>query len=232
MTRTRPVENRVLASLHKSDMALLAPHLQVTSVEPGAVLQLQGHPISYVYFPHEGLVSLHATTPDGQMIQAASVGRAGAVCPVLKSNVDAGFLTAVALSEMHVSRVPMWLIRAAERESDAISRGLCACRETLLLQLRQNLVCAGLHFGERRVARWILETADRLESDLLPIGVTQEYVARCLGIRRTTFNLLARALQDVEAIRWGRSQVEILDRARIEAMACSCYAAMRLCASR
>jgi CRP-like cAMP-binding protein len=198
----RSHENRLLASLPQPDIALLAPHLQVMSVRPGAVLQLQGHPIEYVYFPHEGLVSLHATTLDGHMIQAASVGRAGAVCSVAKIN-------------------------AAQRESKTINRALRGCRQALLLQLRQNIACDGLHLAEQRVSRWILETADRLESDILPIGVTQEYVAQCLGIRRTTVTLMVRALQDVGAIRWGRSRVEILDRARIETMACSCYAALR-----
>src|SRR5262249_37749429 len=106
-------------------------------------------------------------------------------------------------------------------------RALRACRDALLLQLRQNIVCGGFHPGEQRMSRWLLETADQLESDLLPIRVTQEYLAQCLGVRRTTLTLLTPALHDVEAIRWRRSQVEILDRARIEAMSCSCYATLR-----
>lgn len=223
----RSHENRLLASLPESDMALLAPRLQVISVKPGAVLQLQGHPIEYVYFPHEGLVSLYAMTPEGHTIQAASVGRAGAVCPTLKLDVSEAFFTAVALSEMRVSRIGVGAIRAAEGESEAINRALGACRQAHLLQLRQNIICYGLHTTEQRLSRWILEIADRLESYILPIPVTQEYVAQCLGIRRTTVTLVVRALQDAQAIRWGRSRVEILDRARIEAAACSCYADLR-----
>ncbi len=220
-------ENHLLASLPQRDIALLAPDLKPISVRSGTVLQLQAYPIEYVYFPHEGLVSLHAATDDGRMVQAASVGRAGAVCPVLKSGVREGLLTAVALTAMSISRIAMGKIIVAQQESQAINRALRACRQALLLQLRQSLVCDGLHLGEQRVARWILETADRLESDTLPIPVTQEYVAHCLGVRRTTVTLLVRALQDVEAIRWSRSRVEILDRARIEAKACSCYTALR-----
>jgi CRP-like cAMP-binding protein len=227
LRRVRSHENRLLASLSQPDTALLAPHLQVMSIRPGEVLQLQGHPIEYVYFPHEGLVSLNAMTLDGHMIQAASVGRAGAICSVLKSDVREGFLTAVALSAMRASRIEVGKINAAQRESKTINRALRGCRHALLLQLRQNIVCDGLHLAEQRVSRWILETADRLESDILPVRVTQEYVAQCLGIRRTTVTLMVRALQDVGAIRWGRSRVEILDRARIETMACGCYAALR-----
>jgi hypothetical protein len=50
-------------------------------------------------------------------------------------------------------------------------------------------------------------------------------------VRRTTVTLLASKLQETGAIRWGRSRVEILDRARLESMACSCYAALRECVS-
>ena len=227
LSPVRSHENRLLASLPESDMALLAPRLQVISVRPGAVLQLQGHPTEYVYFPHEGLVSLHAMTLDGHTIQAASVGRAGAVCPTLKLDMAEAFFSAVALSEMRVSRIGVGAIRVAEGESETINRTLGACRQAHLLQLRQNIICYGLHSTDQRLARWILELADRLESYILPIPVTQEYVAQCLGIRRTTVTLVARALQDAQGIRWSRSRVEILDRARIEAAACCCYADLR-----
>jgi CRP-like cAMP-binding protein len=220
-------QNRLLASLPAPDLALLARHLHVVAVQPGAVLQHQDHALDYVYFPHDGLVSLLAITPDGATVEAASVGRAGAVCPFHGSDLDAAFLTAVAQGPMRVSRMPVVQLRAAQTESEALDRALRACHEALLLQLRQNLVCGGLHAVEQRLSRWLLETADRLESDLLPILCTQEDVAQRLGVRRTTVTLLASRLQEAGAIRWGRSRVEISDRTRLESMACSCYASLR-----
>jgi CRP-like cAMP-binding protein len=227
MDAARHHENRVLASLPQAELGLLARHLHVVSLEQGAVLQHQDHPLDHVYFPHEGLVSLLATTPEGGTIEAASVGRGGAICPLHTSELHGGFLTAVAHGSMRVSRIPAAQLRTAQAESDALHRALRACREALLLQLRQNLVCGGLHAVEQRLSRWLLETADRLESDIVPIPSTQEQVGHRLGVRRTTVTLLASKLQDAGAIRWGRSRVEILDRARLESMACSCYAALR-----
>src|SRR5579871_3900721 len=93
---TRRHENRVLAGLPQSDLAQLSRHLHVVSLPAGAVLQHQDHPLDYIYFPHDGLVSLLAMTVDGATVEAASAGRGGAVCPVLKSDLDEGFLTAVA----------------------------------------------------------------------------------------------------------------------------------------
>jgi CRP-like cAMP-binding protein len=219
--------NRVLASLPRADLALLARHLHVVSLSPGTVLQHQDHPLDYVYFPHDGLVSLLAMTPNGDTVEAASVGCGGAVCPVLEASVGEGFLTAVALGAMRASRLAAAQLQIAQQESEALNRALRACREALLLQLRQNIVCGGLHPVEQRLARWLLEAADRLESDATPILATQEHVAQRLGVRRTTVTLLASKLQDAGAIRWGRSRVEVLDRVRLESAACSCYASLR-----
>jgi CRP-like cAMP-binding protein len=97
----------------------------------------------------------------------------------------------------------------------------------VLGQLRQNVVRSGSHSSEHRLSRWLLEAADRLETDPAPIPVTQEDLARRLGLRRTTVTLLAAKLQEVGAIRWGRSRVEILDRTRLEPIACTCYATLR-----
>ncbi len=219
-------ENRLLASLPQSDLALVAQHLHVVSMKPGAILQRQDRPLDYVYFPHEGLVSLLAVTQEGQTMEAASVGRGGAVCPLFTSDARECFLTAIALGAMRVSRIAAAQLQDAQQESEALNHALQACREALVLQLRQNIVCGALHTVEHRLARWLLEAADRLETHAVPIPVTQEHVAQRLGVRRTTVTLLASKLQDVGAIRWGRSRVEILDRARLEPMACSCYAAL------
>jgi CRP-like cAMP-binding protein len=222
-------QNRLLASLPQPDLAVLARHLHVVALQPGAVLQHQDDALDYVYFPHEGLVSLLAITPEGGTVEAASVGRGGAVCPLHSSDLHDAFLTAVAQGPMRVSRMPLVQLQAAETESDALNRALRACRKALLLQLRQNLMCSGLHAVEQRLSRWLLEAADRLESDIVAIPATQEQVGQRLGVRRTTVTLLASRLQDAGAIRWGRSRVEILDRARLESMACSCYAALCEC---
>jgi CRP-like cAMP-binding protein len=128
---------------------------------------------------------------------------------------------------MRASRITNAQLQIAQRDSEALDLAMRRSREMLLLQLRQNIVCGGLHPVEQRLSRWLLEATDRLESDVLPILATQEHVAQRLGVRRTTVTLLASKLQDAGAIHWGRSRVEIIDRQRLEGMACSCYAALR-----
>jgi hypothetical protein len=46
-----------------------------------------------------------------------------------------------------------------------------------------------------------------------------------LGVRRVGITLAAQALQQGQLIRYHRGEVEILDRAGLQAAACACYAA-------
>ena len=218
-------DNRVLATLPPTELGMVAHHLQIVSLPAGALLRHQDAALDHVYFPHQGVISLLATTSGGETIEVASAGRDGAICPILSSEPRDGLLTAIAHGPLRASRIPAARLNTLMAQSPALGTAMEACREMLLLQLRQNLICSGLHAVEHRLARWLLETADRLGSDMVP--ATQEHVAQRLGVRRTTVTLLASKLQDTGAIRWGRSRAQMLDRTRLESMACGCYGVLR-----
>jgi CRP-like cAMP-binding protein len=217
-------DNCVLASLPDAELTAIRRHLQVVSLPPGTPLQHHDFGLDHVYFPHQGVVSLLAVTPNGETIETASTGRAGALCPILESEQLDTLLCTIAPRPLLASRISVGRLRAVLGDSDVLGPALEACREALLLQLRQNLVCNGRHSVELRLARWLLETADRLEVDVIP--ATQEHVSQRLGVRRTTVTLLASKLQDMGAIRWGRSRIDILDRRRLAGMTCTCYDAL------
>jgi CRP-like cAMP-binding protein len=218
-------DNHVLAGLPAAELNEIQRHIQIVALPPGAVLQHHDFGLDHVYFPPQGVVSLLTVTPDGETIEAVSAGRASAVCPILESEQLDSLLCTTAVGPLPVSRIPVGRLREATAASAGLGRALEACREMLLLQLRQNLVCNGRHAVEHRLARWLLETADRLEAETIP--ATQEHVSQRLGVRRTTVTLLASKLQDVGAIRWGRSRIDILDRLRLDAVTCTCYGALR-----
>jgi len=221
--------NRVLAGLPRADLALLAEYVQIVSLGPGEVLERQDHPLEYAYFPHEGLMSLLAEAPDGAFVEAGSIGRGGAFCPICPGDEGTALspVTAVAQTTMCASRIDAASLQIVLRKSEALNRALSDCRHTLVCEFRQNLLCFALHRAGQRLSRWLLERADRLESDSIVIPVSQAELSERLGIRRTTVTVLAGKLQDVDAIRWRRSRVEIVDRTPLEATACSCYAALR-----
>jgi CRP-like cAMP-binding protein len=91
----------------------------------------------------------------------------------------------------------------------------------LLAQVQQTAGCNALHRAEERLARWLLQTRDRVDSDRIPL--TQEFLSQMLGVRRTTVTLLAKGLQREGLIRYRRGRVEIINRNGLEQAACECY---------
>lgn len=96
----------------------------------------------------------------------------------------------------------------------------------MLIQFQLGSACNALHPVEARMARWLLQLRDRVDSDVLPL--TQHALSQILGVRRTTVTLLMGNLRKRGAIRSDqRGQIEI-DRARLLAAACECHRVMRL----
>jgi CRP-like cAMP-binding protein len=78
---------------------------------------------------------------------------------------------------------------------------------------------------ESRLARWLLQTRDRIDTDVLPL--TQEFLSQMLGVRRTTVTLVARQLEQAGLIQNRRGRIVIIDREGLEDVACECYAIIR-----
>jgi CRP-like cAMP-binding protein len=94
-----------------------------------------------------------------------------------------------------------------------------------MVQLSQNVACNRLHSTEERAARWLLMTADRVDSERFPL--TQEFLAQMLGVRRATVSLTAGLLHNAGLISYTRGVITIDDRAGLEDAACDCYGIVR-----
>jgi CRP-like cAMP-binding protein len=102
---------------------------------------------------------------------------------------------------------------------------MVAYNEVLLAQVQQTAACNALHPMEARLARWLLQTRDRTDSNTLPL--TQDFLSEMLGVRRTTVNVVVKKLEDAGVILHRRGRIEIADRKGLEAAACECYAIVR-----
>jgi DNA-binding GntR family transcriptional regulator len=82
-------------------------------------------------------------------------------------------------------------------------------------------MCNALHTVENRLARWLLECAERCGGrTVLPL--TQEFLGAMLGVQRTTVNTFAAQLQKAGLITYSRGKVTIVDAAGLEYYACEC----------
>ena len=214
--------NKLLADLPAHDLEALRPHLRPVHLALNQVLHEVGVPIDHVYFVENGLVSLTADTGDNGLVEVGMTGRDGLVgTPVL--------LNAQALAvHRTVVQIPGngWSVRSATLR-DLVSRmpGLRdRCLRSLhfaMIQVSQSAACNARHELPERLARWLLMARDQVDSDVVPM--TQEFLSFMLGVRRAGVSAVTNVLQDQGLIRQARGHVILLDRAGLEAEACSCY---------
>jgi DNA-binding MarR family transcriptional regulator len=95
----------------------------------------------------------------------------------------------------------------------------------LMAQTAQSVVCNRHHSLEQRLCVWILSCQDRLASNELTM--TQELIAQMLGMRRESITEAAGKLQKMGLIHYSRGHIAVLDRSRLEAQACECYAVVK-----
>jgi CRP-like cAMP-binding protein len=217
--------NRLLAALSPSDFALLTPHLQDVPFKQGALLQEAGDPIKIVYFPRTGMISILAVMSAGNGVETATVGREGAVGVA----VGLGGRTAVGRAVVQVegisSRISASHFIIAANASAGLRDLIGRYNDAQMALVHQSAGCNALHHVEARLCRWLLQTRDRSDSDVL--SLTHEFISEMLGVQRTTVTLLAQTLQDAGLIRYRRGKIEILDRHGLEKKACECYAVVR-----
>lgn len=225
-TSIRQGRNRILSILGPAELSLIQPHIRDIQFAQGAVLQEQGEPIEQVYFPHTGMVSLVAVMNDGeQSIETATVGREGTIGAMSGLGPRHAFNRAVVQVAGSMARISTMKLQTAIKASPILRDVVVKYNEVLLAQIQQGSACNAFHEAEPRLCRWLLQTGDRIDGDIIPL--TQEFLAQMLGVRRTTVTLIARALQKRGLVRYRRGKIEIVNRGKLEKCACECYETVR-----
>ena len=183
-----------------------------------------GQVINRVYFPLTGMISLFVVTGDGEMIETGTIGREGA------AGLQSGFGERKSYGLTTIQIAGDFETIAATRFEQAVSNSapirdlVFHYTEVLWAESQQIAACNAAHSGSARLCRRLLQVADRIGSDHIPL--THEYLATMIGARRTTVTLLALELQELGAIKCKRRKIVILDRRALEARTCECYQPM------
>jgi CRP-like cAMP-binding protein len=217
--------NRLLAALRPADFSRLVPNLKEVSLAQDDVLYEPGDNVKQVYFPQSGMVSLLAVMRGGKGIEIATVGREGAVGAMSGLGLSRTFSRAVAQVPGTASRIATFHLQKATADSNGLRDSIVRYNQAVQLQIQQTAACNALHKIEARLARWLLHTRDRIDTDEVPL--TQEFLSQMLGVQRTTVHLAVRALQKAGLIRPRRGRIEIVNRGKLEKAACECYGIIR-----
>lgn len=205
--------------------ASIAKSLVPVELPLGLSLSLPHEEIEYLYFPTSGLISTDALTESGDSIEVSLIGREG----------FAGVFGLLGHSQMAHSvimqgagfgyRIRMSLFREEFLKGGPLLQLVHSFLYMQMTQMTQSVLCNRLHAVEARLARWLLASADRMESEELQL--TQEFLAQMLGSRRSTVTVAAGSLQRAGFIDYTRGRIHLVNRAGLESAACECYRIVR-----
>jgi PAS domain S-box-containing protein len=216
-----PIANSLLAALPRKDYQRLHAGLEPVQLNYGEVLYEPGDPIRHVYFPSDCLVSLLTTVEDHEALEVGLVGREGMVGISLALGTDVASVRALVQGTGTAMRMESARFQKEFQQCRPLQRELYRFTHAKLAQARQTAACNRFHVVEARLARWLLMTRDRVESnDFL---LTQEFLSHMLGVRREGVSKAAGELQKRKLIEYSRGNIRILDQRGLEAVSCSCY---------
>lgn len=213
--------NLLLAGLPPQELAPLLPLLDQVRVEAGQVLCEAGDPIEHIYFPHDCLISLLGVADGRMTLEVGQVGAEGVLGVSTALGHDTTQVRAVVQRAGSASRMEGARFHVEVERSPALQRMLYRYTDALLAQAIQIAVCSRFHVLEARLARSLLVTRDRLQSDRFHL--THEFLAHALGVRRVGVTKAASALQQQGLINYSRGNIEILDADGLAAASCTCY---------
>jgi CRP-like cAMP-binding protein len=219
------IHNHILLGLPSKEAAMLYPKLEFVRLKVHHVLHEPGDALRSAYFCNTGLISILSVFEDGKMVEVGLVGKEGFIGLPLVAGFRTAPTRAIAQIEASAFRIDGETLMAILRRCPTLERRLQQFSQIMAAQVTQIAACNRLHEVNERLARWLLMSADRVESNSLPL--TQEFLGQMLGTRRSSVTVAAGMLQKAGLIAHSRGDVKIVDRQKLEEAACDCYGNMQ-----
>ena len=214
-------QNHLFHSIPSADWERLLPHIEKIEMNLGMILSEPGMKLSHAYFPTTAIISVLHALENGSSAEVAAIGNEGLAgisifmgggtssssCIVKSAGIGYRIKSNVLLEEFNYS-VPLMHL-------------FLRFTQALITQITQTAVCNRHHLLEQQLCRLLLINLDRLSGNQL--HMTQELIARLLGVRREGITEAALKIQSAGYIKYARGHVTILDRLGLEKRSCECY---------
>jgi CRP-like cAMP-binding protein len=216
-----PTGNRLLNLLPEGELQAVQKHLRTVELTQRQALYEVHSPIDEIFFPINCVLSAVTVMLDGSAIEVATIGNEGV------SGLPA-FLAVTTSPHRVFAQVGGSALKADAAALLRANGQLPKLRETItkyqqafMFQVSQCVACNGLHVIIERCCRWLLMTHDRVDGDELTL--THEFLSFMLGVRRSSVTEVLQSLQQQGLIRYSQGKITILERDRLEELACECY---------
>jgi len=188
--------------------------LGMSMIEPGMKL-------SFAYFPSTAIVSILHELENGSSAEVAAVGNEGLVGISIFMGGGTTRSSCIVKSAGYGYRIKAKVLLEEFNYSVELMHLFLRFTQALITQITQTAVCNRHHLLEQQLCRLLLINLDRLPDNQL--FMTQELIARLLGVRREGITEAALKIQSAGFIKYSRGHVTILDRLGLESRACECY---------
>ena len=214
--------NDLIKKMPAGALKKLEPHTKKTVVGAGEFLYRPDEQIEWLYFPETAVISELQILEDGRTIEVSITGREGAIgIPTLYFPGRAANWVQVCGSGS-VLKIKRDALRKEIRNLEWVNLLLQEYIQSYIRQISQKVVCNAHHLVEERFCTWLLMLQDRTLRSRLKL--TQEHIARILGVYRPSVTCIAQQLRDLALIDYVRGNIVILDREKLKERSCSCYA--------
>ena len=217
----KPVSNVILLVIPDEEFARVRPALQHVDLPTRTVLQEPKQKLEFAYFLNSGMTSLVFKTKGGESVEVGVVGNEGFTPIPAAAGLRRTPHQAVMQVEGEGFRLPVDALEAALNTSPQLQSVMNRYAAVHGMQVAQTAGCNRLHDLDKRLARWLLLTQDRVGSGLLRI--THDFLAMMLGTDRPSVSLAAGELRKKRIIEYTHGAVKVLNRKRLESSACECY---------
>jgi CRP-like cAMP-binding protein len=217
--------NGLIASLPRADREFVSSQCELTELIFGKPLCNPGDTIRHVYFPTNSYISLITPAAASESLEVGMVGNEGVFGITLLLGVRISALLGLVQGGGSALRMSASRFGTVTNDSAPFRRTLNRYLYVLTAQIAQTAVCNRFHLLDARMARWLLMTQDRAHSDTYRL--THAFLAYMLGVRRAGVTEAAGRLQTKGLIRYAHGTLTVLDRRGLEAVSCSCYAALK-----
>jgi CRP-like cAMP-binding protein len=216
--------NWLLRALPSAAYDAVLPHLEEVRLEQGQTLARPYEAMEYAYFPRGCVLSILVpmeSRREARVIEAATVGWEGMIGVPLYLAHGIGPDEVVCQIGGQAARITCDDFGRVVAAAPDLRQALDGYALARMGQITRNAGCNRVHSAEKRCARWLLITQDRVGRDQFVL--TQEFLARMVGVHRPRVSLIAATLQDAGLIRYHRGLMTIVDRQRLEQAACEDY---------
>ena len=221
MSEINSLSNSILRAIPADQRDEILSKFELVPLVFGEHLHSAGDLIRNVYLPESGVISLVSSADDISYIEVGMIGCEGlAGFPVVL-----GAKTSVATTFIQVDgeayRISADEFLEVNSSVETLRRATLRFIHGLMTQTSLAAACNAFHPADKRLARWLLMTRDRVTADEFP--VTQEFLSMMLGVRREAVNRYVGELRRMGYIDSTRGKITIIDRQALENMTCSCY---------